>query len=389
MLIPIAYLVAARLYRGHTAENPLVWVAHTATAVMVVSVLGAALHLTPAHVFEPIVGQRLNPQLAAFFTGAAVFYALAAAFRKQGINIYLCTLMACGAVWQLLSYWDVAAEIYSLTFAGLGFVLLLGYRLAVLERLQQTGLANAAFQCANALLSLSFVAAVLQTLSRLATQAAVSWTIVGLLLTLIALSLLAAGLVRHPGWRRWYILMAIVEAALTFLVLHVLSTLSPWQKLELFSVILGLAFLVVGHMGWYRERERHSDLVSLGLFLGSVLAGLPLAIAVLYHRSLMHFSPLNEVGLLAVGVLLLATGFMFQIRSTTLTGAALTVLYLAALVLFIRVPDILSNAAVAMLIGGGVLFGIGLLLSIYRDRLLALPDKIKRREGVFRVLSWR
>jgi hypothetical protein len=41
------------------------------------------------------------------------------------------------------------------------------------------------------------------------------------------------------------------------------------------------------------------------------------------------------------------------------------------------------------MIGGGLFFGIGLLLSVYRDRLLTLPERFKRREGVFRVLSWR
>jgi hypothetical protein len=35
MAVPILYLIAARLYRGHTQENPLVWVAHAATAVMI------------------------------------------------------------------------------------------------------------------------------------------------------------------------------------------------------------------------------------------------------------------------------------------------------------------------------------------------------------------
>ncbi len=38
---------------------------------------------------------------------------------------------------------------------------------------------------------------------------------------------------------------------------------------------------------------------------------------------------------------------------------------------------------------GAVIFLTGLLLSIYRDRLLALPEKVKRREGIFRVLGWR
>jgi len=38
---------------------------------------------------------------------------------------------------------------------------------------------------------------------------------------------------------------------------------------------------------------------------------------------------------------------------------------------------------------GGLVFGLGLMLSVYRERLLTLPDRIKRREGVFRVLGWR
>lgn len=36
-----------------------------------------------------------------------------------------------------------------------------------------------------------------------------------------------------------------------------------------------------------------------------------------------------------------------------------------------------------------VIIGTGVLLSIYRDRLLTLPDRVRRREGMFRVLSWR
>ncbi len=91
MVVPIVYMISARLYRGHTQENPLVWVAHSATGVMIVAVLAAAMHLTPQHVFEPVAGAARNLLLAAFFGEAALFYALAAAFRKQGFNVYLAT----------------------------------------------------------------------------------------------------------------------------------------------------------------------------------------------------------------------------------------------------------------------------------------------------------
>jgi hypothetical protein len=39
--------------------------------------------------------------------------------------------------------------------------------------------------------------------------------------------------------------------------------------------------------------------------------------------------------------------------------------------------------------GGGVQFTTGILLSVYRDRLLTLPEEVLRREGLSRLLSWR
>lgn len=389
MLVPIVYIISARLYRGHSQENPLVWVAHAATGVMVVAVLGAATHLTPEHVATPVVGKIANLLLAAFFAEAALFYALAAAFRKQGFNVYLGTAMACGAVWQLLQYYHVDAEYYTLTFAILGLILLVCYRLAVLE---WTGLVDAAFQCANALMSLSFVAAALITLSRLAVRPSqLHYSLVFLLLGLTALSLLAAWLVKEPSCRRWYIVIAIAEAGLTFVTLHLLSHLSLWEKLEIFSIIVGLALLVIGHIGWHREQDNQSDLVSFGLFFGSLLVGLPLMIAVLVHRCqpTPDFSTLNELGMLLAGMILLTTGFVFQLRSTTFTGAGLLLVYLLTLVLYINALQNVETAMVWLMVGGAAIFGTGIFLSIYRDRLLTLPEKVLRREGIFRMLSWR
>ena len=108
-----------------------------------------------------------------------------------------------------------------------------------------------------------------------------------------------------------------------------------------------------------------------------------------YTRAFDTFHTLNEVGMLAAGLLLLATGFMFQIKSTTLSGAFLSVLYLLSLLLYLSVPEKLQTTAVYIMAAGGAILAPGLLLAFYRDRLLALPERIKRREGVFRVLTWR
>jgi hypothetical protein len=389
MLIPLAYLVASRFYRGHTPERPLLWVAHAATAVMLVSSLGAAFHGVLL-----VQGESLNLLLAAFFAEAALFYALAAGWGKHEASVYASALMGCIAVWQLLKYARVPDDYYTVAFALIGLLLLVGYRFALLERFRLTDLARAAFQCGNALLSLAFVAGALMVLSELAhPQPAIRNELLAILSMLLVIALLAVALVRHPDWRRWYVAVSIGNAALIVLVLAVLGQLTVGEKLEIVSVVIGLGLLVAGHLGWYREQGRHSDLVSLSLGLGSLLLALPLLVAVLYCRS-SHpdfgtFHTLNELGMLAGGLLLLATGYMFQIRSTTLTGALLTVVYLLSLVLFLRLPEKLQTTAVYLMIGGGVFFGTGLVLSLYRDRLLTLPDRLKRRKGVFRVLTWR
>ena len=65
MLIPLAYLIAARLWMGHSPERPLVWVAHAGTAVILFHVLFASLH-TLGDVLQPDAGA---PRQSASGTG--------------------------------------------------------------------------------------------------------------------------------------------------------------------------------------------------------------------------------------------------------------------------------------------------------------------------------
>lgn len=382
MLVPIAYVLAARLYRGRPAERPLLWVSHAATGVMLVSSLATAIEG-----FTIVERQPLNLALALFFAEAAVFYALAATLHRQSFAVQASALLGCAMLWQLLSYLGVPGEWYNLAFALVGLLLLIAYRLALVERFGNRPLAQAAFQCANALLSLSFLGAVLLGLSRLAVDE-LRWSFLGLCASLTVISLLALTLVPHAAWRRWYLVTTIGQGILTFLSVMVLSTLTTWQKVEIFSVASGLVLLCVGHWGWYRERERQNDLVSIALLLGSLLVGIPLAIATIIDRSRNDFLVLNELGFLLAAVLLLTTGFVFQLRSTTLCGATLMVLYFMTLLIFVLWSR-LNAVALFITIGGGSLFGLGLLLSVYRERLLALPEQLRQRQGLFRVLNWR
>ena len=153
MLIPLAYLTAARLYRGRSLETPVVWAAHVGTVVLLVSCLGAA--------FQGFVLQHdpsLNLLLAVFFAEAALFYLLAAVWRDREFAVYACAATAAASVWQLLMYAGVVADEYYIgAFAVLGLLLLVAYRFAALEKAPAAGLGRAAFQSGNALLSLAAV----------------------------------------------------------------------------------------------------------------------------------------------------------------------------------------------------------------------------------------
>jgi hypothetical protein len=227
-LIPLLYLGAARLYRGHASERPVLWVAHAGLAVMLVTSIGAAFRGFVLHADE-----TLNLQLSLFFAEAAVFYGLEAFWRRHAYSVYATTAAASAAVWQLLKYCNVAEEYYILTFAVVGLALLVVYRFAVLEKTGVGGMAGAASQCGNALVSLAFVAGAFLTLSELAQQTAERGVLVSLLLTLAAIALAAVVLVRQEGWRRWYVAAAITHAGLCVLVLAVLSKLtwaSDWKS---------------------------------------------------------------------------------------------------------------------------------------------------------------
>ena len=76
-------------------------------------------------------------------------YVLATVMQRQVWTIHLSAAMACGAVWQLLTYLGVPAEFYTLAFALVGLGLLVVYRFALLKHFAAGPLAGAAFQSGN------------------------------------------------------------------------------------------------------------------------------------------------------------------------------------------------------------------------------------------------
>ncbi|MCA9258203.1 MAG: hypothetical protein KDA61_03330, partial [Planctomycetales bacterium] len=97
----------------------------------------------------------------------------------------------------------------------------------------------------------------------------------------------------------------------------------------------------------------------------------------------------REIVALLVGLALVGAGVSRKVRSTTLSGAATLIAYVVSLVGLIELPDHLQSTSVYMMAGGGLLFLAAAALSVYRDRLVELPHKVREGKGLFSVLKWR
>jgi len=342
-----------------------------------------------------------TPVWGVVFAEAALFYALAGIFRRRSVNLYFATAAACAALWQFLGYWHLPPAYHTMLYAVLGVALLAVSRAMGLEQVaifRPTGDRGQAtrgkglvpLQAGNAVLTIALLTAFLQGLSRIATHTYDWRGIVALLLTTLA-SLAAIALAPSGSWRRWYTTSTIAMAGLAFLTISLQSRLTAWQKLEIFCTATGVLLIAVSYVGRFREEEgRENEMVSWGLFLGSALATLPLLTAVVFWH---FFTPkgislLDELALITITIAMLVTGFSWQLRSTTFFGGTAFGLYLLMLLVDLGRQQ---NWAVGvyLAIAGGIVFLLGIVLSIYRERLLTLPDQIAKREGVFKILEWR
>jgi len=403
MLIPISYVAASRMWRGQSPERPLVWIAHTATGIVLFHVLLSSLH-SVGDVIRPVSAEMTNLLLGLVFAEAAAMYVLAGLFRKRSVNAYFAAAAACGAIWQWLGYFAVPGHYHTLLYAVLGLAALVTARslgLAPTEIYQRYGEKKmairgrglTAFQSGNVILSIALLSAFWQGVMRLFGGKGV-WIedIVLVLTTCIAAA--AMRVVPTGEWRRGYLTAAMTLGGLAFLTMIVpwVQQLTLGEKVELVSVFIGISLLVAGHVGRFREsRTRGDEWVGVCLFLGSVLATLPLLVAVVYHRWWIDaISFRDELGVLAVTIVMLVVGLSWQTKAPTLFGGGCLAVYLIVLIAELaRRAEELLGVAVFMVIVGVVVFSVGVMLSIYREKLLTLPDAIANRKGIFRIMNWR
>jgi hypothetical protein len=399
MLLPIAYIVASRLWRGSDPETPLARVAHVSTVVILIGTFLAAMQQGDVSLVEPVLRNTKNLLFGLTFAEAAVFYTMAGIYRRRSANAYFAMAAGCGALWQFLGYFGVATVWYEFLFAVLGVILLIAGRFLGLREEQRysgdgepmtvlRGVGLKAFQCGNAVLTLALIVTFLRRLSDLAVEQTQWIDLVALLLAFAAAGA-ATLIVTAGGWRRWYTAAALGLLALVFLQLNVLVQLNGWRKLEIFLVACGVLFLAVSHVARFREdAEGRGETITLGFWAGSVLVTLPLLIAMAYQRSMTGPVLVDDLALVTAAIVMLTTGCIWRIKATTLLGGGtLTVFLLVVVGSIIYQPQVALG--VYLFSGGGVIFLAGLLLSIYRERLLALPEQIAKREGLFQVIAWQ
>ena len=413
LLIPTGYLIAAYLWRGRPPELPVGWVAQSTIILLLAMLLRGGFK--QFIVASPQAMYHLMMSVA--FLEVALFYGLASALRRTSRYSYFATAALCMSIWQVMLELDFPQALLAALIATIGLALIIVgrfigvsettvYRDNGKERRINRGPGSSVAWIGHGALSVALIVALLSGLAKVGavSMAAreiglVDWLNLGLV-TLA--SAIAAGVSPRGTWTRVYSVATIAMAALVCLTINVAVDLTPLRKLEIFLVAVGCFTLSSSYIARFREvvgKETsrgqgltaglESDGVTFGLWLGSILVVLPLMVTVFHHwASNASHATYDEFALITLSLLLLITGLVWQVKASTMLGGGSLFVYLVILIIsLIYQPQVAVGIYLAA--GGAVLFGIGLALAIYRERLIKLPEKIAKREGIFRVMGWR
>lgn len=391
MFVPLGYLLASTRSGGHSRTG-LQSAAVCGTSLLTLAILVSAYGLTIRRI-EPITGHASEVMLAVFLLEVSLFFAVYSITCKQPVGSFLALLAGSAALVQIEHYLGTSYEVGLFTFGVIGLIVVFADRLLELGESVTSSRSASLGLSGQLLLSLAGLGSVFLGLNRLMMVGFHGGTL-ALLIGMIATSLVVAAIVVPREASRWYVALAVLQGCSALLLIAFGLTLEPWQKLEILLSALGAIMLIVAHVGWAQEQERREDWVTLALVVGSLCFAIPMMAGLLgqrldfYHET-TPWRLVHEIGAITVGLSLLGTGILFRLRSTTIVGAVSMLLYIGTLVVYVRLPEQLQGVAVYMMIGGGIFFVVSMLLSIFRDYLLAIPERFRNRRGLFRVLTWR
>ena len=390
LLIPMVLLVVAAFSKVAMLKQPFLCGASAMTGVHLVCVSGALLLGFSG--FELAMTDGASPFWMLTMIMAAVNFFLAGVNRlvsdgaTVSFNLFLsatCTSIAAGIGLSMMGLSTGLAIVMAPVVVGLGLLFgkfLFGAPVGIHARCLIAG---------GNVMMLFYVLGQAFAMSG-------GWVLVAAaLIHLAAASLVAMN--SSNGWQTVFTLLSVLLTIAAGVLINDLLNFDGYLKAEILAIVGGLACLTFGLRGWALESdaaaERKSG-VSASLWMGSLLVMLP-TMAMLFHYrgsaaaadSVLLYG--HEMAVIVIAMLLCGVGVMCQLRSATLVGGTGVGIYLLSLLTMIQFPAMLQNAAVLMMMGGGLFFGVGLLLSIYRDYVISIPNRAKEGKGLFQILKWR
>jgi hypothetical protein len=390
----VIILASARLLRGERAKSAITAAHATLILSFLLSMVSVESTSELSEFFNSGAGAVSTGYAGVFFLELAVICYVTHRSTRGWSSFAGAILFSLASGWKLLVFIDLPEIWYGPLLAGVGLSLTIieRFRLAAAATTDSTTSSPSAL---GAVGDLSFVAgeliAFFQTLPWLLTPHS-SIPNLGLLAVLLAagFSIIGAVMGVTRSIRGWHSFAAFMIAASTLLAWLKTLQLADYQKLELVLEFLGLVWLMGGCLGRLKETVGHKNVgVSFALWTGSIAATAPVFVCMLMHRwSAKGPSLGDELSLITITSLMVAVGCILQIRATTSIGGLALGVYLAVLFGHLAYQPQIA-VGVYLVAGGAVIFMTGVMLSVYRDRLLALPSKIANREGIFQMIDWR
>ena len=388
MLVPLGIVIASvRSSNESVRQQSALATEAIATLLLAVGVgisIGLIRH---AELLQSHLGLTL------FFAEAAVCLGLSSRLSSRLLPAVFAAVSICGATWQMFLLLGVTRYVFVLATTLIGMVCLASSFFLRRTDGEPSQFAVVSQWTGRLCISYTSAATLLIALARLLTNET-DWALLGVLVVQTIAGCIAGLLAKEPVWRRHFWVLATAQLLMTMLVTNAMTTFTLLQRGEVMLTVAGLIALATGYYGWYGERDREEDWVSFNLALGSLLSAGPLVLGMLVQRFDDRLAEwgwvlIHEAGVLAIGLLLLGAGVLCRIRWSTIVGSSTLMIYVVSLIGLIRLPHQLQSTAIYMMVGGGLFFGAAILLSVYRDRLLAIPKRVQAGEGVFRVLKWR
>jgi hypothetical protein len=293
-----------------------------------------------------------------------------------------CGLGVFGALWLGLGWMGVPKAYFASVVAGLGLISVgIGQ-----QTLGESPLRAALVAVGRGLLIVAGLAVIFQAIP-LAFNAG-RWADIGGFALVALISAVAGVADAERDWRRVFRTIAVLCGIGVLFDVNALVALPTWRKAEFIATFIGLAAIAIGYAESFANRENPKEAPGY-MWLGALLAVVPVLAGAFYFRfDVGRPSVPEEFAALTAAIVLTATGLAWRFKAPTIVGLGSLAAYLAVMIGQLAYhPQVAVGVYLA--VGGGVLFIAAALLAAYRETLLALPDAIERRQGIFQILDWR